>query len=137
MIAHLRRRAQLAASARVVAHLRATHQRVYPRPEQGLFNQRCHDNVAEWCRVHPGHGCTEVVQVEPDGDPALHYVARDPEGALLEVSVGYRAGECEYYRVRDLADPAEAARGFAARLEYWRAAYVSPWGKLLRVERVV
>lgn len=112
----------------IAAHLRATSTPAKVEPVQGMFNFRCHENSVEWIRTHPDQGLTlvECLYLD-DGQPILHYLVRTREGALQEVTLGWRAEELEYFPQRDIADPRQVYREFNASLDYWRDRFVPRW----------
>ncbi|URA07111.1 hypothetical protein P9A48_gp03 [Xanthomonas phage Mallos] len=114
----LRDRLEKRAHQVIIAHLRATRTPVKVEPTQGMFNFRCHENTVEWQRQRPDHTVVETIYID-DGQPILHYIARDPAGALLEVTLGWRADELEYYVLRDILVPRSIYKEFNSSLEYW------------------
>jgi hypothetical protein len=125
----------------IVRHARSMLQQVRARPEQGLFNFRCHENCVEWLRTHPGTGLTVVEALMVDGGvPILHYLVRDGAGIHLEVTLGWRAEApgVEYYHVRDLLpeDHRHVLSEFERSLAAWADAHLPWWARLLGVDRV-
>lgn len=87
----------------LVRRLRARHAMIQPEPVQGLFNFRCHENCVEYVRQRPGEGLVivETIYVE-GGQPVLHYLVADPPQRYLEVTLGWRAKQLEYYLIRPI-----------------------------------
>lgn len=129
------------AHAALIRELRATRTRVYPKPTQGLFNFRCHENSVEWVRTHPGQewDVVECFYLE-DGYPTLHYMVRDVRtGEFHEVTVGWRVVNMEFYLTRtlDKADHHAIHAEFDRSLHYWLTRFVHPvWRKLLGITRI-
>lgn len=126
---------------RIVRHVRTSHQGIRPIPIQGLFNRRCHDNCMEYLRTHPhdGFGIAEVMCVD-DGDPVLHYVVHAHHLGYLEVTLGWRTPQLEYYLIRilDPQDHQAIYTEFDRSLAYWREEYTSWFDRaILGVDRVV
>lgn len=129
------------AQRRIVAHLRATYTQARAEPTQGLFNFRCHENCVQWVRQHPDEDLEVVETIYVDcGEPVLHYVVRErATGRLLEVTLGWRAKQLEYYPVRALLpdDLDHVHAEFERSLDHWLRAYVPWWGRLIGVGRVL
>lgn len=136
MIGWLRRRAKTRIEACIAAHLRANHTPAQVEPVQGLFNFRCHENSVEWHRQRPDHVVVECIYLD-EGQPILHYLVRDPAGKLLEVTLGWRALELEYFILRDIAKPFDIHREFSASMDYWLQTYTTRLDRLLGIDRVV
>ncbi len=123
------------AQRRIVAHLRATRAQAQVEPAQGLFNFRCHENCVQWVRQRPDEDLEVVETVYVDGgEPILHYVVRErATGRLLEVTLGWRAKQLEYYPVRTLLpeDLDHIHAEFDRSLTHWLEAYVPWWGRVL------
>ena len=136
----MRQRAIKRAKERIARRLRTRHQGIRPQPEQGLFNFRCHENCVQWVRQRPDEDLEVVETVYVDnGEPILHYVVREQDtGRLLEVTLGWRAKQLEYYHVRTLLpeDLDHIHAEFNRSLDHWLRTYVPWWGRvLLGIER--
>lgn len=112
------------AQKKVAAHLRATRSVVNVRPLQGLFNYRCHENSVEWIRTHPGQklSLVEMIYLEDDGVPVLHYCVQDDQAQVWEVTLGWRAeAGLEFYAMRVIPkeDHYRIHREFNQSLDYW------------------
>ncbi len=136
----MRQRAIKRAQERIARRLRARHQGIRPVPEQGLFNFRCHENCVEYLRTHPDRGLRIAETVYLDGgEPILHYVVVDG-GRYLEVTLGWRAEQLEYYliRVLDERDHTRIHSEFDRSLTDWLHDFTSWFDRaILRVERVL
>lgn len=136
----MRQRAIKRAQERIARRLRARHQGIRPVPEQGLFNFRCHENCVEYLRAHPDRGLRIAETVYLDGgEPILHYVVVDGD-RYLEVTLGWRAEQLEYYliRVLDERDHTRIHSEFDRSLMDWLHDFTSWFDRaILRVERVL
>ncbi len=122
--------------------LRTRHQQIYPRPVQGLFNFRCHENCVQWLYDHSDQGLriAEAIYLD-EGEPALHYLVFDPaDSSYLEVTLGWRTEQCEYFAIRllDVRDHLNIHHEFDRSLDDWTEEYV-PWfiRKLFGIKRVL
>ncbi len=118
---------------------RARYQGIRPKPEWGLFNFRCHENCVEYLRTHPGRGLriAETVYLD-EGEPVLHYVVVDDR--YLEVTLGWRAEQLEYYLVRvlDERDHARIHSEFNRSLADWTEEFTSWFDRrVLGIDRVL
>jgi len=130
------------AQRRLVRHLRSTRTQVQVLAELGLFNFRCYENCVEYLRTHPDRDLEVVETIYIDEEePCLHYVIRDKaSGELLEVTLGWRARQLEYYVTRTLlpGDLDNIHREFTRSLAHWLDDFVPWWARvLLRVDRVL
>lgn len=136
----MRQRAIKRARERIARRLRARHQGVRPIPEAGLFNFRCHENCVEYLRTHPGVGLriAETIYLA-EGEPVLHYVVVDGD-RYLEVTLGWRAEQLEYYLVRilDERDHTRIHSEFDRSLTDWLHEFTSWWDrKVLGITRIL
>lgn len=136
----MRQRAIKRAQGRIARRLRARHQGIRPTPEAGLFNLRCHENCVEYLRTHPDRGLriAETVYLD-EGEPVLHYVVVDGD-RYLEVTLGWRADQLEYYLVRvlDERDHPRIHSEFTRSLDDWLHEFTSWFDRrVLGVGRVL
>lgn len=127
---------------RVIRRVRARHSMVRAVPEQGLFNFRCHENSVEYLRTHPGRRLDIVeVMVVDDDTPILHWMVHDlDQGVYLEVTLGWRAEQMEYYPLRTVhpSDHRATGREFNRAVKDWTEEFVPWWARFfLRIDRVV
>lgn len=137
----MRQRAIKRARERIARRLRARHQGIRPVPEAGLFNFRCHENCVEYLRTHPGVGLriAETIYLD-EGEPVLHYVVVDSGNRYLEVTLGWRAEQLEYYLVRilDERDHTRIHSEFDRSLTDWLHEFTSWWDrKVLGITRIL
>jgi hypothetical protein len=130
------------AQANLVRALRSTHTQIKPLEIQGLFNFRCHENSVQYVRDNPSRLLEVVETIYLDGgEPALHYLVRDKvTGDFLEVTLGWRTRQLEYYMTRALlpGDLDHIHSEFSRSLDHWRDLYVSPVARvLLRIDRIL
>lgn len=136
MLQWLRRRARERINSNLAAYLRANYTPAQVLPERGLFNFRCHENSVEWHRLHPDHAVVEVIYLD-EGEPILHYVVRDPAGRLLEVTLGWRATELQYFVIRDIVQPFNIHKEFTSSMEYWTKRFTTRFDRLIGIDRAV
>lgn len=136
----MRQRAINRAYERIARRLRARFQGIRPLPEQGLFNFRCHENCVEYLRTHPHRGLRIAETIYLDrGTPILHYVVVDGD-RYLEVTLGWRAEQLEYYliRVLDERDHAHIHDEFDRALTDWLHDFTSWFDRtILLVDRLL
>ena len=130
------------AQDRICRRLRARFTMVKPEPVQGMFNFRCHENCVEYVRRHPEEKLAVVETIYIDGgEPILHYLVHDPAaGRYLEVTLGWRAENLEYYVVRTIHpdDLRYILSEFQRALDDWTEEYVCWFGrKVLGIRRVL
>ena len=136
----MRQRAIKRAQERIARRLRARHQGIRPQPEQGLFNFRCHENCVEYLRTHPGRGLriAETIYLD-EGEPILHYVVVDGD-RYLEVTLGWRTEQLEYYLVRvlDERDHTRIHSEFNRSIADWTEEFTSWFDRrVLGIERAL
>lgn len=130
------------AQERVCRRLRARFTMVKPEPVQGMFNFRCHENCVEYVRQRPEENLAVVETIYIDGgEPVLHYLVHNPAaGRYLEVTLGWRAENLEYYVVRTIHpdDLRYILSEFQRALDDWTEEYVGWFGrKVLGIRRVL
>lgn len=130
------------AQARLVRALRSTSTQIKPLEIQGLFNFRCHENAVQYVRDNPSRLLEVVETIYLDGgEPTLHYIVRDKvTGDYLEVTLGWRTRQLEYYVTRTLlpGDLDYIHGEFSRSLDHWRDLYVNPVARvLLRIDRIL
>lgn len=114
---------------RLCRHFRSHHELIKPVAEAGMFNHRCHDNCAEYQRLHPEVEVVETVYIRHNY-PILHYVVHDPErGEYLEVTLGYLAPSLEYYRLRAIhvSDVPDIRGEFDRAIDTWTEEWTAWW----------
>jgi hypothetical protein len=82
---------------KVAVDIQSTKQMITVIPKQGLFNQQCFDNAAQYQSEHGGD-VIEVVTVRNQW-PTLHYI-NQVDGEYLETTLGYKADRHEYFYLR-------------------------------------
>ena len=121
-------------------YVRSRYEMIRPEATLGLFNFRCHENCVEYLRTHPDRGLRIAETVYLDGgEPILHYVVVDGD-RYLEVTLGWRAEQLEYYliRVLDERDHARIHSEFDRSLTDWLHDFTSWFDRaILRVEMVL
>jgi hypothetical protein len=123
---------------RISSRLRASHERIYPKPTQGLFNFRCFENSVQYCLDSKKDlKVFEVIYI--DEYPCLHYLVKD-KNDYLEVTIGWRAEHVEYYLIREVPKEDWIYIGsiFNNSLKFWYMEYTNWFDRnILSIDRVV
>lgn len=122
----------------VCLYVRTRYSMIDVEPLQGMFNQRCFDNVVQYAKSNSGYGIAEVIYIEGD-TPALHYL-NTKDGAFYETTLGWRADSVEYYKIRTIhPNDWESIRSEFNRSNHSWLRQVSTWfdRMVLRIDRVV
>lgn len=119
----------------VAVDIQSTKQMIKVEPKQGLFNQRCFDNAAQYQSEHGGE-VVEVVTVR-NSWPTLHYINK-VDDVYLETTLGYQASRHEYFYLRTITeeDYKHMSWVFENALATLSRPYVRWYHKLLGIKRV-
>lgn len=125
--------------AKVMTDIQCTKEVIQVEPKQGLFNFRCYENAVEYARLNPDHKVIEVIYIESRKYPTLHYINQAPDGTYLETTLGFRAADLEYFKLREIHEDDYRCIGwiFNETLEYWTNTRLKWWHRLLRISRLV
>jgi len=124
--------------AKLGSEIQCTKEMIRVIPHAGKFNFRCFENAVEFARLNPDHAVIEVMYIEKGEYPILHYINQAPDGTYLETTLGYRADNLDYYKMRVIHPDDYKAIGwlFDTALDYWSSKYVKWWHRLLRISRL-
>lgn len=113
----------------------STKQMIKVEPKQGLFNQMCFDNAAQYQSEHGGE-VVEVVTVR-NGWASLHYINKI-DGAYLETTLGYKSYKYEYFYLRVITEEDYKNMNwvFENALATLSRPYIRWYHKLLGIKRV-
>lgn len=135
---NLREKIETKIWSRINTYLRSRYTMIDVEPVQGMFNHRCHENSVQYAKSNEGFGIAEVIYI--DGDkPILHYV-NTKEGKFYETTLGWRASDLEYYKIRDIhpADWNRIHSEFSRSLDSWLTEYTKWYHrKIFRIDRVL
>lgn len=122
---------------RICNHVRNRYEHIDVKPEQGLFNFRCHENAIQYA-CDNDCSIVEVVYID-GGSPVLHYINK-ANGEYLETTIGWRANDVEYYKIRDISDDdmMGVSYNFNKSLDSWLYEFTTWFDRfILRIKRVV
>lgn len=104
----------------ICEYVRSRYTKMTAVGAQGMFNLRCHQNSVQYAMDNEGYGVAEVIYVDSNDGPVLHYV-NIKDGMLFETTLGYEADTLEYYKIRDVppGDWPNIRGQFANSLDAW------------------
>jgi len=115
--------------------IQSTKQMIKVEPKQGLFNQKCFDNAAQYQSEHGGE-VIEVIAIRNTWS-SLHYINK-VEGVYLETTLGYQSSSHEYFLLRVITeeDYKHMTWVFENALATLSRPYIRWYHKLLGIKRV-
>lgn len=124
---------------KVAQEVQCSKEIISVKPNQGLFNYRCHENAIEFARLNPDHKVIETIYIENNSWPVLHYVNQAPDGSYLDNTLGYKTEFYEYYFIREIHPDDFKSMGwlFDHTVDYWSNKYLKWWHRLLGISRLV
>lgn len=113
--------------------------KVTPKRAKGMFNFKCFDNAVDYAASHKDCEVIMGIYIQKiNGEPSIHFWIRQ-NGKDLEVSIGYKVDQWDYYEIRriDKKDYGIIGVVFDDALKYYRHKLLTTFERLLIRGRVL
>jgi hypothetical protein len=68
----------------------------------GMFNQRCHNNAVQKCKIGKAKDVYAVIYIEPYAQPIIHFINKLKNGKFQDNTLGYLHEKAKYYILRKI-----------------------------------